>query len=65
MRILVTGSTQGIGKAIAAAFVKGGHEVIVHCSKDIEKAEKIKKRAGRFCRGNGGFVGHDSDKRTL
>ena len=24
-----------------AAFVKGGHEVIVHCSKDIEKAEKV------------------------
>lgn len=48
MRILVTGSTQGIGKAIAAAFVKGGHEVIVHCSKDIEKAEKIKKELGAF-----------------
>ena len=41
MRVLVTGSTQGIGKAIATAFVKNGDEVIVHCSKDIEKAERI------------------------
>ena len=37
MKILVTGSTQGIGKAIAAAFVKEGDEVFVHCSKDKEK----------------------------
>ena len=43
MKILVTGSTQGIGKAIAAAFVKEGDEVIVHCSKDKEKAERIRK----------------------
>ena len=41
MRVLVTGSTQGIGKALATAFIKNGDEVIVHCSKDIEKAERI------------------------
>ena len=46
MKILVTGSTQGIGKAIAAAFVKEGDEVIVHCSKDKEKAERIRKEIG-------------------
>ncbi len=46
MKILVTGSTQGIGKAIAAAFVKEGDEVIVHCSKDMEKAERIRKEIG-------------------
>ena len=45
-RVLVTGSTQGIGKAIAAAFVKEGYEVIVHCSKDMEKAERIRKEIG-------------------
>lgn len=41
MKVLVTGSTQGIGKAIAAAFVKEGNEVIVHCSKDLSKAERL------------------------
>ena len=46
MKILVTGSTQGIGKAIASAFVKEGDEVTVHCSKDTEKAERIRKEIG-------------------
>ncbi len=46
MKILVTGSTQGIGKAIAKAFVERGDEVIVHCSKDLEKAERIQKEIG-------------------
>ncbi len=41
MKILVTGSTQGIGKAIAKAFVQKGDEVIVHCSKDLEKAQRV------------------------
>lgn len=41
MKILITGSTQGIGKAIAAAFARQGDEVIVHCSKDLSKAEKV------------------------
>lgn len=45
MKILVTGSTQGIGKAIAAAFVKNGDEVIVHCN-DIVKAESVRKEIG-------------------
>lgn len=45
-KILITDSTQGIGKAIAAAFVKNGDEVIVHCSKDFEKADKVRKEIG-------------------
>lgn len=40
-RALVTGSTQGIGKAIAQRLVKNGFEVIVHCSSDFEKAERV------------------------
>ena len=46
MRVLITGSTQGIGKALATAFVKRGDGVIIHCSKDIDKAERIKKEIG-------------------
>ena len=46
MRVLITGSTQGIGKALATAFVKRGDWVCVHCSKDIEKAERIRSEIG-------------------
>ena len=45
-RVLVTGSTQGIGKAIATAFVKAGYQVCVHCSKDLQKAERVKAEIG-------------------
>ena len=45
---LVTGSTQGIGKAIAERLVKNGFKVIVHCSSDIEKAERIKNEIGAY-----------------
>lgn len=46
MRVLITGSTQGIGKALATAFVKTGYHVCVHCSKDIEKAERVRNEIG-------------------
>lgn len=46
MRVLVTGSTQGIGKAIAEGFIKRGDEVIIHCSSDLEKAERICREIG-------------------
>ena len=46
MRVLVTGSTQGIGKSIAKAFVEKGCEVTVHCSKDLQKAERVKTEIG-------------------
>ncbi len=46
MRVLVTGSTQGIGRAIAEALVKKNHEVIVHCSGDIIKAERVRGEIG-------------------
>lgn len=45
-KVLITGSTQGIGKAIASAFVKAGYHVCVHCSKDMEKAESVRKEIG-------------------
>ena len=46
MKVLVTGSTQGIGYAIAAAFVKNGDEVFVHGSRDMAKAERARAEIG-------------------
>ena len=46
MKVFITGSTQGIGLAMARAFVRDGHEVTVHCSRDLEKAERIRDEIG-------------------
>ncbi len=46
MRVLVTGSTQGIGYAIAAAFVARGDAVIVHGRSNLAKAEKARAELG-------------------
>ena len=46
MKILITGSTQGIGRAMAKAFVERGDEVTVHCSGDIEKAKRVAAEIG-------------------
>ncbi len=46
MRVLVTGSTQGIGRAIAAAFVARGDEVIVHGRNNPEKVERARAEIG-------------------
>lgn len=58
---LVTGSTQGIGKAIAERLVKNGFKVIVHCSSDMEKAERIKTEIGAYK----SIIGDLSDMRQV
>ena len=38
---LITGSSQGIGEGIALAFAEYGADVILHCRKDKDEAEKV------------------------
>lgn len=45
-RALVTGSTQGIGYAIAKTLIAAGAAVTVHCSSDLGKAERIARQLG-------------------
>lgn len=50
-RALVTGSSRGIGRAIAIRLANDGYEVIVHCAGNVSKAEEtraiIKGQGGR------------------
>lgn len=41
-RALVTGSSRGIGRAIAVALAEEGYEVLVHCAGNMEKAKETK-----------------------
>ena len=60
MRVLITGTSQGIGKAVAELFLKRGHEVIgidrqpasiisggyTHFTKDLREREKLPALSG-------------------
>ncbi|WP_444998348.1 3-ketoacyl-ACP reductase FabG2 [Aliikangiella sp. IMCC44359] len=49
-RVLVTGSSRGIGKAIALTLANAGFDIVVHCRSGIESAqavvEEIKQSSG-------------------
>jgi|SRR5438105_135837 len=39
--VLVTGSSSGIGRAIALRLGAAGHDVVVHCRANLEKAQAV------------------------
>jgi NAD(P)-dependent dehydrogenase (short-subunit alcohol dehydrogenase family) len=47
-RALVTGSSQGIGHAIALALAECGADVMVHCAGNLAKAEAARKEIESF-----------------
>jgi 3-oxoacyl-[acyl-carrier protein] reductase len=43
--VLVTGSSRGIGRAIALALARDGHDVVVHCRSGLEQAHAVAAEA--------------------
>ena len=39
--VLVTGSSRGIGKAVALNLARAGFDIVVHCRSRIEEAEEV------------------------
>ena len=51
--VLVTGSSRGIGREIAIYLAKNGFDIVLHCNRNIQKAEEVLKEIqtlGRQCR---------------
>jgi 3-oxoacyl-[acyl-carrier protein] reductase len=46
-RVLVTGSSRGIGRAIALRLAKDGFAVTLHCRSGIEEARKVASEIGK------------------
>lgn len=40
-RVLITGSSRGIGKATALLLAKNDYDVVLHCNKNIDKAKEV------------------------
>lgn len=41
--VLITGSSRGIGKAIAQYLSDNGYNIVLHCSKNVERLEKLQE----------------------
>lgn len=59
--VLITGSSRGIGKAIAIKYAKKGYNVVINCVKNKELLEKVKKEIEGYQTSCLSFVGDVGD----
>ncbi|MBK2123727.1 3-oxoacyl-[acyl-carrier-protein] reductase [Fangia hongkongensis] len=38
---VITGSSRGIGRALALRFAQSGYDILIHCNKNLDLAEKL------------------------
>ncbi len=62
-RVLITGSSRGIGKAIALNLAQAGFDIVVHCRSRIEEAEQV-AQAVRFLGKNARVLQFDVSNRA-
>lgn len=62
--VLVTGSSRGIGKAIAIKYAKKGYNVVINCIKNEELLEKVKKEIESYQVSCLAFIGDVGDYNT-
>lgn len=63
-KILITGSSRGIGKATALYLADKGYDIVLHCSRDVQRLEDLKSEIiskGVNCRA----LAFDTKNRTL
>lgn len=59
--VLITGSSRGIGKAIAVKYAKKGYNVVINCVKNEKLLEKVKKEIESYQVSCLSFVGDVGD----
>lgn len=48
--VLVTGSSRGIGRAVALKFASCGYRVVINCARSAERMEEVKKEIESWAR---------------
>ena len=66
--VLVTGSSRGIGRAVALKFASCGYHVVINCARSTERMEEVKKEVevlGAECLAVQADVGDPDDCKRL
>ena len=66
--VLVTGSSRGIGRAVALKFASCGYRIVINCARSTDRLEEVKKEVealGAECLAVQADVGNSNDCQRL